>query len=350
MPIKFRCSYCRQFLGISRNRAGELFDCPTCGRTIRVPSLDGTVAPVPEPELNAADAHLARALDELAALADPNAVPKAAVAVDVAEAEAEIPQPLPEPEPLELPLPAVVTPVVPPGLAPSAVQEPEIAVSLADLLPLAATTSTAAVSPTSTQGVMLSRGWLAAVLAAPTVALFAGVALGWLVGSRSPAATTSAASADVPAVVAATEGVTLTGRISFRNDAGETKPDVGAVVILWPEDWEGATRLPPFGLRPADSDADQVAAAATVAGMGGGLARAAADGSYELRVSEPGRYRRLVISRLKARPGDEPLSAALLDELKQYLSDPAATLGERAFTWQPQTLEATGNPAVDHVF
>ena len=81
MPIKFRCSYCRQFLGISRNRAGEVFDCPTCGRTIRVPSLDGTVAPVPAPELNAADAHLARALDELAALAEPGAAPRAAVAV-----------------------------------------------------------------------------------------------------------------------------------------------------------------------------------------------------------------------------------------------------------------------------
>ena len=79
-------------------------------------------------------------------------------------------------------------------------------------------------------------------------------------------------------------------------------------------------------------------------------ARAGADGSYELRVSQPGRYRRLVLSRLQAAPDKEPLPPAIIDELKQYLSDPAATLGERAWSWQPQTLDATKNPAVDQVF
>lgn len=70
MPIKFRCQQCRQFLGISRAQAGEIVDCPTCGRTIRVPDLDGTVKPLPQPGLKFDDARLKNALDEIALIGD----------------------------------------------------------------------------------------------------------------------------------------------------------------------------------------------------------------------------------------------------------------------------------------
>ena len=70
MPIKFRCQQCRQFLGISRAQAGEVVDCPTCGRTIRVPELDGTVKPLPEPGLKFDDTRLKNALDEIALIGD----------------------------------------------------------------------------------------------------------------------------------------------------------------------------------------------------------------------------------------------------------------------------------------
>ncbi|NQV27089.1 MAG: hypothetical protein HQ518_22300, partial [Rhodopirellula sp.] len=71
MPIKFRCQHCRQFLGISRAKAGEIFDCPTCGWTLRVPDLDGTIRPLPGPGLDLEDSKLAQALDELASIDDP---------------------------------------------------------------------------------------------------------------------------------------------------------------------------------------------------------------------------------------------------------------------------------------
>jgi hypothetical protein len=71
MPIKFRCQHCRQFLGISRAKAGELFDCPTCGWTLRVPDLDGTIRPLPDPGLDMGDSKLAQALDELASMEKP---------------------------------------------------------------------------------------------------------------------------------------------------------------------------------------------------------------------------------------------------------------------------------------
>jgi hypothetical protein len=72
MPIKFRCHQCRQFLGISRSQAGGVVDCPTCGRTIRVPDLDGTVKPLPKPKLDPKDSKLAAALNELASISDPD--------------------------------------------------------------------------------------------------------------------------------------------------------------------------------------------------------------------------------------------------------------------------------------
>lgn len=71
MPIKFRCQHCRQFLGISRAKAGEVFDCPTCGWTLRVPELDGTIKPLPGPGLDMGDSKLAQALDELASMEKP---------------------------------------------------------------------------------------------------------------------------------------------------------------------------------------------------------------------------------------------------------------------------------------
>ena len=55
MPIKFRCEHCRQFLGISHTKSGSLVDCPTCGRTIRVPDPEGFVQPMPELKLNLKD-------------------------------------------------------------------------------------------------------------------------------------------------------------------------------------------------------------------------------------------------------------------------------------------------------
>jgi DNA-directed RNA polymerase subunit RPC12/RpoP len=40
MPIRFRCAYCNQLLGISRRKAGQVVRCPTCAGQVVVPQAD----------------------------------------------------------------------------------------------------------------------------------------------------------------------------------------------------------------------------------------------------------------------------------------------------------------------
>src|SRR5947209_6334820 len=53
MPIRFRCAYCNQLLGIAHRKAGTVVRCPTCAGQVVVPSSDqmategGPQAPAP---------------------------------------------------------------------------------------------------------------------------------------------------------------------------------------------------------------------------------------------------------------------------------------------------------------
>ncbi len=37
MPIRFRCAFCNQLLGIARRKSGSVINCPTCGGPLVVP-------------------------------------------------------------------------------------------------------------------------------------------------------------------------------------------------------------------------------------------------------------------------------------------------------------------------
>jgi hypothetical protein len=48
MPIRFRCAYCNQLLGIARRKAGTVVRCPTCAGQVVVPATDSGEDPKPE--------------------------------------------------------------------------------------------------------------------------------------------------------------------------------------------------------------------------------------------------------------------------------------------------------------
>jgi hypothetical protein len=40
MPIRFRCAYCNQLMGIAKRKAGQVVTCPKCGGQVVVPTPD----------------------------------------------------------------------------------------------------------------------------------------------------------------------------------------------------------------------------------------------------------------------------------------------------------------------
>ena len=53
MPIRFRCAYCNQLMGIASRKAGTVVKCPKCAGEIIVPALEETDAAPPEPSASA---------------------------------------------------------------------------------------------------------------------------------------------------------------------------------------------------------------------------------------------------------------------------------------------------------
>lgn len=349
MPIKFRCNYCRQFLGISRNRAGGVVDCPTCGRTIRVPDLDGSLAPVPTPGLNAEDEHLARALAELGALAhvDVSALP---VAEDLEEPDDEIPQPLPEPVPMEIPIPitpSVVSLDLPaiPSLqtAPTSQAQSDLLAELA-----AASPHEFPVSQPTVITPQISPKGLILVAFAPVISLLLGFGLGWWFSSLWRPANGESLAA-VP-VAAKEQTADVRGRISYQTEDGAIEPDIGATVLLLPDNWDAASRLGPAGLRPADAEADQHFVAAAITGMDGRLGLTDAQGEYQISLPHAGAYRILVISRLSARADEVAIADMDLANLQHYLQDPEVTIGQRSYLLKSVEVRDGHATVWDHQF
>ena len=50
MPIKFRCTHCKQLLSVSRKKSGSGVTCPACGGQVNVPTIEGFSPPRREPD------------------------------------------------------------------------------------------------------------------------------------------------------------------------------------------------------------------------------------------------------------------------------------------------------------
>lgn len=49
MPIRFRCRFCNQLMGISRRKAGTVVRCPSCHAEVLVPPLEAETHSEPAP-------------------------------------------------------------------------------------------------------------------------------------------------------------------------------------------------------------------------------------------------------------------------------------------------------------
>lgn len=373
MPIKFRCEHCRQFLGISHTKSGSLVDCPTCGRTIRVPDPEGHVQPLPDLKLNLKDSKLATALEELALLGENGKAIEPESAVAVAEGEGDTPKPPAVPS---VPVSIRVEPVVTAKPIPIAIHDPHKPAVVATMQELAALASQPATrDPAAEQPVVdvdmpsgqrdtgtttSKRSGTSWVVIASLLGFIAGFIVGrW---DRSSVTTSKdlagadgqpqAANTPLPGKpgAAGKQAAAVRGRITFQTDSGDRRPDRGARVLLLPEKRAGTTKLAVTGFRSADADADGQVAAAGLRALGGDVAIVDNAGNFESAALTPGTYRILALSHFQPRDDRAAIEPSVKALLESYFDKPEQLLGKCRY--QLAELKVSGQePALwDHLF
>ncbi len=387
MPIKFRCQHCRQFLGISRERAGDIFDCPTCGRTLRVPELDGTVKPLPRVKLDLADSELRKALDELADLSS-NPSEGDAIEFDAIDDAGRSTQPKPDLKPQIIP--AVVQPPPKPiELAPvvpvirdqqehagrktqEAVQNWKAIVELAegdsseslvaeseperhDSAPNKRPKADSSTRAARGKSVELNASFWFATIGVSAAVFTAGFWAGRLTVSV-PATVVEKQPKEESRVVPAkaepeTKSTTasIKGRITFRPEAGANRPDRGARVVALPLDWAGKAKLQAVGFRSADNDGDQRIARASLQAMGGDLAVTDESGEYSLQLQSGGQFLLVVLSGSMPRPEMDD-TQAVLQQLSPYFDRPLQLIGKVMIHVERISWSGENAQPWDHVF
>ena len=391
MPIKFRCTQCSQLLGISRSRAGKIVDCPTCGRAVRVPELDGQIKPVSPPKLNLQDSNLSQALDELAMIGQESPDEEPADVPEHSSQKQDVIEPavLPEPVPVEPPLPAerVVTPKLPPsGEVSRAAGELSAANHTAEqnrpadspatpsnLVDQSATVDSAAAElavlaqlsdrwyefPTTSGKSRWRMSFSVPVVVTVVVAVVA-FGLGYVSarnsgevsatrkpddnGSRSTANGQRGSQPAQSAVPA------LQGRITYKTPAGGSRPDRGARVIVFPQQRAGQAKLPAAGFRGTGLTADFHVAAAGLRALGGDVAIVDEKGNFAISLPEAGSYQILILSRYQSRDEEEPLEAALIKLLELYFDRPEQLLGRVGYHFGQVRYKGMGTEIWDDSF
>ncbi len=373
MPIKFRCDHCRQFLGISHNKAGTLVDCPTCGRTIRVPDPEGKVQPLPELKLNFKDSKLATALEELASLGrDDAALAEPEMAVELSD---KLPPPKSPSEvaalsiaPPPAPVPIRVEPVQAPKPIPIEVHDshkPAPVASMHELSALASlpiTRDPATEQPVVDVEMPLRRQasghipFKRAGTSRIVIAVLIGFIVGFGAGRWDRASVKNSSGPDGKAVLGNKPDVTdsskenlkaaaVRGRITYHTDSGELKPDRGARVLLLPEKRVGTSKLPITSFRATDSDhtteADRKAALDSLRTFGGDVATVDDAGNFESFPLQPGAYHILVLSHFQPRGDQSPIEPEIKGLLDSYFDKPEQLLGKCRY--RLGTVKVTGN-------
>ncbi|MEW4490555.1 hypothetical protein AB1L42_20895 [Thalassoglobus sp. JC818] len=348
MPIKFRCPHCEQFLGISRSRAGAITDCPTCGRTIRVPQLDGSIVPLPKPEINLGDSQLRDALSALASLEGDSS---AQLTLTATSTEKSASKSRSEPEVIDSVDPR---PVVVPIAEKQSVEALDASISdgeidvLAELGKLNAAPSSS-YKKVNSPAPQTSRHWRWLILGGVAACGFSFL-LGRMSSNASsveepqavviankvpapdpevvvpPVAPEAEENPETP-VAADQQDATLVGIVTWTDPAGETRPDKGARVLILPRERSGKSRLPEEGLRVGANSSDEAVLSAAIAALGGQLTEADSEGKFHFAQLPPGQYGVLVVSRFQSASSAQQLAPEVIEFLQTYFNQPERLWG-----------------------
>jgi hypothetical protein len=139
----------------------------------------------------------------------------------------------------------------------------------------------------------------------------------------------------------AAQPVVLSGAVQFER-GGNKLPDEGAVIIALPQNVKQADELaPPEGLRPSDpTPAAGSRGLEIIRTVGGGYTRADANGNYQLRLPNRGRYFVVFLSR--AQGGLQPGQLEALDSQRigRFISQPVVLVGSQQYRVLDERLSA----------
>lgn len=345
-----------------------------CGRTIRVPQLDGTIAPLPKPRLNHGDSGLAKALDALASLASDQPVaaqideqPAKPVAIVLAPAPAVEPVPIPVPW-----APESLSPHRSEGLSrptPASLDAQGMAWPVAD--PLRELSEMQ--SPSGARGRRPSPGRRTLVMTGVVCGVI-GISCGFLLGrmtSRRDSAAASAAgvpNATAPEVAVQPDQALLgqggeaapaspsdlklaiAGRVTYMSATGESMPDVGSRVLALPALRPETSKLLMKSFRAGANSSELKLAQASVRSLGGDFTLAGPDGHYEIRLPSTGKYLLLIVSKYQGRDPETQTDAARLAVLQNWFDQPLGFVGQTQMLAVDVQFDGQRHSLRDHVF
>ena len=345
MPIKFRCQYCQQLLGISRSRAGAVVDCPRCGRSLRVPELDGSIRQMPDEKTSIRDdSGLISALAELSVLDDFAEEPSAS---------ADPPQSEPQKGPVELPPVEVTEPVDVEISQPQKVvgeEEEEKPVPIRESLEeLSSLKSEDGSELGSIRMEDQKAGSPLALIVAGICLIGAGFFVGQIFSSAGTDSETDATSTDDSDAGNTGEGkgdaaeadvrtdADVSGRITWQRGPGQ-EPDADALILLLPVERIGSVRLHARSIKRAVTHQDFKTVLAGLESVGAYAVRADAEGQFAASPLLGPDVQVVVISRHHQRDEDLEIPRETDKLLAQYFDSTAHICGQlavRQLTYEP---------------
>lgn len=310
MPIRFRCTACRQLLSIGRRKAGTEIQCPKCGFSQQVPSEEEAAA--------------------LAAQAAHRTQPAEPVPSGIFIFEEEL-------EEDAWPTP---TASVPSGSIASSTQDAAALDSLQGFPQMASWGGNR--GPRAKEVIWISRRTLYVQAVLILVVGAVGFALGYWMGwtDTHPGSTQ-------PADSPSSGPVLLEGRLFYRPNPLGIAPDQQAVVIVLPADRSPQNRFLTTGIRPqAPPPSPTHPIVQAIQEFGGAYARADSEGSFLVELPQKGTYYVLLISG-HARRKDPSIEGTVLQEMTKYFPDPENLVERFQFRWTRETVPMA---PIEHYF
>lgn len=335
-------------------------DCPQCGRSLRVPELDGRTRKLPAKRKPSADDSLINALSELSSLDTGHPVN-----------ESDSPQPLAErmtPAAIEKQFAVPADPIPAAEMAEVETEWPDegfepvypdtpvaVGESLNELAALDSGDGHVSSELLADMRAAGSHSWLTVPsLVFAMIGTAAGVALGWwltaeghlpaqvAINDKSNALPEQSTFKPNAALPPATADSVFQGTVEYQDATGHLLPDTGALVLLLPQSRIDRRLFDGKLLRNANADLDRESMISAMNDAGATVVRAGDEGAYAAPTGDSGVFHLVVISRHVERPDDIPVSQDVLAVLGDWFESPNHITGQLAV--QMDDVSPEGRP------